>query len=1693
MSISVPPEYVRCLTRLGFEPRRERTSVVWELVRKTHGTRVTIMERSGKLKLQVIENDWSPETILKSLHQELVNLWGRHIRMSHTMGAERSVSVMVEISEPPSPSKRPAPRLYPPTVVGWTIKLSTEENLIKIFMEDLTVLGLNAPSEWPADLIQATTKAICGKAHRQAICRSIHEIECSALDIAIYRLNQKTRVDDLRELHEAFEEGSDSAAQFKWECNADSWHCSYSLHHQSAVLDNPGDLDIDIEILEARAAGEPIRAYDLALANRRQDLPVLSGATPVITKRKIIRYLQNTENQVQAADIEAHINEPAFASVKQLAAAALIRIYYLEKNYEAALEALRIWTECTRKIHNELESMPALSIALPELAGMILSPLVPEQALTAFERALNDHEEPRILARMADVISKLDQPEQELQILTRWRQAERRLDPLEIIIQRQVELQLSSSELVNAAANLEFLVAKYPNKAGKWIYFLNMLADAGNPQRSILILERLERFAAGEASFSKKDRIAISSSIARIWDEHLGRPDLALPRHEMVLEAGNFADEDALNLAESALERAGDRVGAMSRKIGRWRALSKEQRTLVLELGFGIMRQSRDMGDVETEFAIVLDLLESGAKISDLKERINLWLSSSLSWRRLLQVTSQVYPSGHMPADLARILAKVARDKLGDHNYATELLLQDGIPADLDDHEFFYLLDHLTSLAKTHDIELAVIARLNSPNTETRIQALKYLIQHTVIDTDGSIGQTLLKDWHDRGESSLILNRMTSLVETENIEALRSFLSCIEENVQGSSTGQSLIEECIDAVLTHSNKEVPTVLEGLLKIELMLSNRDASSLQKSARLMNAVGGPKSAASYINELIDRNTAPELSDSMIQKALSGDNQSLTAFYCYRMTNGTTQDRMAFARATMKLLERQSTAESYMVRAIEQLILSQEVQSDDLKLISDIARELKRPRLLVDSMISCAGKMVDEIARRKIFYEAAHIAREELADVHLSFELLSKAINEKHPSEDMLNLAKLAFEAGHQEKSRQMILSFLRHPNCLDQPDLIIKACNLLIETKEDRGLIGGVIQTLLSWTETSGAAKLGTDLTDFAILNGLASNQDLSKALTVALSKDDMHHASLYMIKIMERAELQHEVLADTVSTIKSDLVRLGFDHHWWQLIGEVSHGPLIASVSSNIRKELLCQYGLWLYGQDGRQKEALEALTSLNREDRKERRLWIPIYILLDELQENPRLIRHLERIIPKIEADTSILSDYPIHIETLKSSLKRAREKVNPKFENTLNSTIYKTANNLQAIAAPIATPPVQMDYGNAAAVLTPMESENPAAPDSSPSLEPLSLVSENNAMNELPHPLVEVANLDFETEASPALSNTLNWRTIAINMSAPDDAVERLFRTAFASETEKHIALQVAAILCGNVSGLDNWHWRVWRDSTEFGYQISARERMPKLTDLRQIDGPVHRFLGAFSPALARHNREQFAIVDRLRSRNPMARLNMRDILFTDPVLQRTGLKHHEARITQAKVNFVDTPELGDEVFLDAASRSIHFSAASCSVKPPGYLMHRAMFLMWSMHLQYHVILKSDALRTKDPLYQMFLNNNRASSLEKMRLFFLADSGKIQRLTHGLNRDKLNALAQQAGPFVPQDTQNLQTEMSKHIYRVLLAESLDLIGIFEALTGEIITTLSPDSIKSCIRKSAILTDLLVFATKLNL
>lgn len=334
-----------------------------------------------------------------------------------------------------------------------------------------------------------------------------------------------------------------------------------------------------------------------------------------------------------------------------------------------------------------------------------------------------------------------------------------------------------------------------------------------------------------------------------------------------------------------------------------------------------------------------------------------------------------------------------------------------------------------------------------------------------------------------------------------------------------------------------------------------------------------------------------------------------------------------------------------------------------------------------------------------------------------------------------------------------------------------------------------------------------------------------------------------------------------------------------------------------------------------------------------------------------------------------------------------------------------------------------------------------------------------------------------------------------IDWRTAILSADFNANLTDRLLGQAFASEIEKHLAIQCVALVAGNVSRLmGSWHWRVWRKAEEYGYPLHAKERYPRGLTSPLLHSPLAKLIIALGPLLVRSYSDRFSLQylgARLRTKIRTIEKLRKPLAWDQGVLKKVGLALFAQRIMERKLLAYNLPSLGPELFLDLATNALYLDEAYYQASPPSHLFHRVLELMWMLRFQYYVPLK---LNAKQEIYEAIVAvQERLNSRGIVRLAqnLVPKRTPMGRVLAKFDVSHLRTHFEKSGVPKPEQIQELHRAMRTQLYRMMVSETLDIIGFFEAILGRDLVN-QPLKHSEIYKTTPVAKPLLDFVTKLK-
>jgi hypothetical protein len=162
-------------------------------------------------------------------------------------------------------------------------------------------------------------------------------------------------------------------------------------------------------------------------------------------------------------------------------------------------------------------------------------------------------------------------------------------------------------------------------------------------------------------------------------------------------------------------------------------------------------------------------------------------------------------------------------------------------------------------------------------------------------------------------------------------------------------------------------------------------------------------------------------------------------------------------------------------------------------------------------------------------------------------------------------------------------------------------------------------------------------------------------------------------------------------------------------------------------------------------------------------------------------------------------------------------------------------------------------------------------------------------------------------------------------------------------------------------------------------------------------------------------------------------------------------------GFGLYADRIAQRRYQAFNLQGLGKEVFYDGGSRSLYLDEAYYRKVPPSHLFHRILGILWSVRIHYFVPLALDAKHQFMPFLSDIHQHFGAQGLSKIKTRLKGRSSTSKHLST-MDTRQIRTIHEKIGMPTEDQILALWEAMRAHIYKLLIAETLDVIGVFETM-----------------------------------
>ena len=347
------------------------------------------------------------------------------------------------------------------------------------------------------------------------------------------------------------------------------------------------------------------------------------------------------------------------------------------------------------------------------------------------------------------------------------------------------------------------------------------------------------------------------------------------------------------------------------------------------------------------------------------------------------------------------------------------------------------------------------------------------------------------------------------------------------------------------------------------------------------------------------------------------------------------------------------------------------------------------------------------------------------------------------------------------------------------------------------------------------------------------------------------------------------------------------------------------------------------------------------------------------------------------------------------------------------------------------------------------------------------------------------------------DPEALTSLSGKVyNWRILVEEQNVEEKAVAKLIRTPFESELEKHIALQSLAVLSGDYLSLKDWHMSVWRNASEWSYSTDAGNRIEYGELKSNLETDFYKFLVHLTPVLIGLYDQRFTFAGMARQLQVTPQSLLKACVprtWDNELLAAAGLAKYAPRLVHSGYRVFHLAGLGESIFYDGRTRSLYFDETYYCERPPGRLLFGILTEIWGVRLGYHVALNLKAKEEIFPVLKNIIAYSKMTQIQRAKIKITQRKNPLVQFLSQASPGKLESYVNIIRGIEARDIAKMQFAMEDHLYKLLLAESLNLIGLLEFVTQkDLINGSVPFSYMDLVRISPHVESLVNFTTQLK-
>ena len=1715
------------LQRYGFEKITVGSQNIWKLTSddssKIVKAKVEILQRKERYSLGKCSITLDCEKALRQIESLAKRRFPQAVNISGQTTVSNAIQVIVELS--PNRNRTDNGQRSgdgdPGSVLGWTTIVSPANEALTLQVTDAFCLGTPVTDWW------GTIFGIIKDAFLPGLDEfwTIHNMFEFSIPLWVAPLNPIK----LSEEFHGHDLGRSASKDLKIPQPLRVKTDKHRIILDLSTPDEMPDDDVCIEILEARETAPLWKEVDLCIVRKQKATPTLpireSGLRPTFARiaalPELAGNIRNTE-KIEVTDLQNH-------SITSISGAAII----LEREGRSH-DHIKITSMLLRGIaetYGDLNQHAPLRHVIPELLGDLWSKVDPKLAFRSWQTAIVSRgNNPRILRKIARLAQETADFNLEFNTLIELCRTERRLDTLKSATLRLIEISEKEIRLdVKQTQELRSLLEVTAMKTNYQHTIVGALSrfqiHANEHRKALAILELCLKSEANEASAS--DIAKMHASIADIWDQQENNVSLAAARYTAATTYPADPSPEILDRAEAFFQRVGNAEQLKRLLLLRTHRPAERSSWEAIERA---AKQMNKIGQHVDAINAIINLMKAN--------RYQHWYcdiimdgldSEGVDWTQLTlhmgAVDAKQLPSDALPS-WKLIAARCAMKTGKDHDIALKILCERDVIPLLGLKEANFVRSSFLTRNDHANLSKFIETRLSYAEPDETKDLLDVIVNHNLRSMDGTFDQTIAHDCNTTGDASRILRRLNKLFQAGDVPGLEAAITAIESVIDDSRQIIKILDSTIDRIIESTSPN----LEHLLN-KVILSRRNYFEFSE-AEFSNIV-----KSMIIRKFLS--TAAQLLESTIAAGQTGVDDAdlihdmfiekpvIVCRWHFLMYEKSESDavRHHHAKQHIHFALMSPIKPEEMVKT--SLTVSQKdiLHTSILQTLENVCKSAKQLNEFLGILVNQIEVNADESG--DLVHWAIRLINQNNLDRELAASLF-RTWSQKAGARTVhgiLSEANLWLAAKNLPEAQRAFIAMLSEPEVLDVPDVCLKGIDGLVASKPAKTQLASVIQTLISWSESTPKSEITSQLIEKSIEHEVASSHHLHMMMMHHFESSTSDRLGNIAIQALAKAERTGNGVSKLLTEWQESMGQSSGHLKWKQLIECLTSDHLLRQLRRPARCEVLFLHAQNLIDDEQRRFDAIPHLEVIATENPMDSRVWIPLYSLYEESDAKRKLVSHLEKVIPLIERDKSLLEKTPFNLESLRNTLKRTKKLLLEREPNTASNSLGDNTDRPRNFDLNDHAARLQRAWIEAMPAVKISAISGGEPTDAPPTDEgaggKIDSNSETNQTSEQ-HSFYGSAatNLEIQKEENDREFNTqfiksetrnapdlrivdsqtnnsvhqiINWRDVVTNSNSHPNATRGVMTMAFASELEKHIAVQCIAIVGGETDTLKSWHWPVWRDRHAFQYPMTTSGRLPKDIGLIDHGGQLHKLLRMITPILARSHRGKFIAKTYFAQRGLPQSTESRQVELSHPPLARCALGIIESQLAQSKVRLFDTPGLGKDVFFDLSQRAIHFDGNWQLNLPPSILTYRIIETFLHFQKGSLPIITLNAETAIVPAIEIIKEILSANGLSRIRLAFGFEHRDVQSQIKALNQDKLNSLLSWNKDKTADDIKRLQQEIRFKILAETLAMTLDLVGICEAINGENLCLDSRLSAGDYRFLDPLSAKLILLATKLNI